>query len=128
PQGKYPCGATVTEECTVNAPVGQPNFSRSNRYNDYSTYIQDAYKVTPRLTLNLGLRWEVFGTQHNKNPQLDSNYYLGSGSDIFSKIRAGGLQNAPSSPIGQLWVTNYGNLGPRIGVAWDVFGDGKTSL
>ncbi|HLY15847.1 MAG TPA: TonB-dependent receptor [Bryobacteraceae bacterium] len=128
PQGKYPCGATATADCTINMPVGQPNFSRSNRYNDYSTYVQDAWKVTSRLTFNLGLRWEVFGTQHNKDPQLDSNYYMGSGSSIFEQIRAGSLQNAPNSPIGQLWVTNYANLGPRLGVAWDLFGDGKTSL
>lgn len=128
PQGKYPCGSSVTADCTVNMPVGLPNFSRSNRYNDYSMYVQDAFKVTPRLTLNLGLRWEVFGTQHNKDPQLDSNYYLGSGSDIYAKIRSGNIALAPDSSIGQLWVTNYGNLGPRIGVAWDMFGDGKTSL
>ncbi|HTQ56379.1 MAG TPA: TonB-dependent receptor [Bryobacteraceae bacterium] len=128
PQGKYPCGATVTADCTINMPVGSPNFSRSNRYNDYSTYVQDAFKVTSRLTLNLGLRWEVFGTQHNKNPQLDSNYYLGSGSSIFEQIRTGALQNAPDSPIGQLWNTDYKNIGPRIGVAWDIFGDGKTSF
>lgn len=128
PQGKYPCGATATADCTLTLPVSLPNFSRSNRYNDYAAYVQDAYKITSRLTLNLGLRWEVFGTQHNKNPQLDSNYYMGSGSDIYSQIRAGQLENAPSSSIGQLWVTNYGNLGPRLGVAWDVFGDGKTSI
>jgi hypothetical protein len=128
PQGKYPCAATVTPACTLTLPVGPPNFSRSNRYHDYSLYIQDAYKISPRVTINLGLRWEVFGTQHNKNGNLDSNYYMGSGSTIQQQIANGNLQNAPSSPIGKLWDTNYGNFGPRIGIAWDLFGDGKTSL
>lgn len=130
PQGKYPCVslAAPTADCTVTMPVGSPNFSRSNRYNDYSMYVQDAYRVHPRFTVNLGLRWEVFGPQHNKDAKLDSNYYLGSGSNIYEQVAGGSLQNAPSSPVGQLWETKRTNFGPRIGFAWDMFGDGKTSL
>ncbi len=129
PQGKYPCGKDGTvPACTLTLPVGAPNFSRSNRYHDYAIYGQDAWKVTSRLTVNLGLRWEVFGTQHNKNGNLDSNYYLGTGSTIQQQIATGSLQNAPNSPIGKLWVTNMGNFGPRIGIAYDLMGDGKTSL
>ena len=129
PQGKYPCGADgATPDCTVNLPVGQPNFSRSNRYHDYALYVQDAWKISSRITLNLGLRWEVFGTQHNKNAQLDSNYYLGTGSSQFDQLANGQLMLAPDSPIGKLWNTDYNNFGPRIGVAWDIFGDGSTSL
>lgn len=128
PQGKYPCAATVTPDCTLTLPVGAPNFSRSNRYGDYGLYAQDSWKLTPRLTLNLGLRWEVFGTQHNKDPKLDSNYYLGSGSTIQEQISNGSVMLAPDSPGGKLWKTNYGNVGPRIGIAWDVTGSGKTSI
>ncbi|MDP9172077.1 MAG: TonB-dependent receptor, partial [Acidobacteriota bacterium] len=97
PQGKFPCGtAPVSAGCSIALPAGPPNFSRSNRYHDYAMYVQDAWKITPRITLNLGLRWEVFGTQHNKNGNLDSNYYLGSGSTIQQQIASGGLQNAPN--------------------------------
>ena len=59
----------------------QPAFNRNNRYNDGNFYVQDSWKVTPRLTLNLGVRWEYYGVQHNANPALDSNFYLGSGAD-----------------------------------------------
>ncbi|NOT64199.1 MAG: TonB-dependent receptor, partial [Acidobacteria bacterium] len=65
PQGKFPCGATVTPACSVTLPVGQPNFSRSNRYHEFGFYGQDSWKLRPRLTLNLGVRWEYYGVQHN---------------------------------------------------------------
>ena len=128
PQGKFPCGATVTASCTLSLPVGQPDFSRSNRYNDYALYAQDSWKVARRVTLNLGVRWEVFGTQHNKNPLKDSNYYFDANVALPAAIANGQVLLAPNSPNGTLWNTAMGNWAPRLGVAWDVFGDGSTSL
>ncbi|HLY15849.1 MAG TPA: carboxypeptidase regulatory-like domain-containing protein [Bryobacteraceae bacterium] len=122
PQGKFPGD-------TVNLPLTAPNFSRSNRYNNPALYVQDAWKVTPRFTLNLGLRWEYFGVQHNKNPQLDSNYYAaGLATDTPQGIAGGSVQIAPNSPIGGLWKSDWKDFAPRVGFAWDIFGDGKTSF
>src|SRR5215472_7539937 len=138
PQGKFPCprnlttGALTTDptqlaNCTVTLPIGQPNFSRSNRYNDGSIYAQDEWKFRHNLTLNLGLRWEYFGVQHDANPALDSNFYFGSANNFFDRIRTGQMLTVPNSSKGELWNPG-GGFAPRVGFAWDPFGDSKTSI
>jgi outer membrane receptor protein involved in Fe transport len=135
PQGKFPCSfdpatglAVQTPACTIQGPVSAPAFNRHNRYNDGAWYAQDTWKVTPRLTLNLGIRWEYYGVQHNSDPSLDSNFYLGSGNGILEQLRNGSVQIADKSPVGGLWNSDKNNFAPRIGFAWDVFGDGKTAI
>jgi hypothetical protein len=122
PQGQSTPGATV------HLPVSAPQFSRSNRYNEWATYFNDSWRVTSRLTANLGLRYEYYGVQHNKDRSLESNFYYGSGSTIQEQIRNGSVQVAQNSPVGGLWAPDKNNFAPRLGLAWDVRGDGKMSL
>lgn len=121
PQGKFP-GDTLT------LPVGPPDFTRSDRYKDWNAYVNDSWRYTPRLTVNLGLRYEYYGVQHNNDPTKDSNFFFGSGNNIFERIRNGSVQTAPNSPVGGLWAPNKNNFAPRLGFAYDLKGDGKTSI
>jgi outer membrane receptor protein involved in Fe transport len=121
PQGKYPGQ-------TIQLPVTFPSFTRNNRYNEWAAYVNDTWSLTDRLKLNLGVRYEYYGVQHNTDPSLDSNFYFGSGSNLYQQERNGSVQIAPDSPVGGLWAPDKNNFAPRVGFAWDVNGDGKTSL
>lgn len=136
PQGKLPCvNGVQTAACTITLPVGPPNFERSNRYHEGAVYFQDSWKFSPRLTFNLGVRWEYFGVQHNINPNLDSNFYpanagpgSNNGPNEFLAMANGQVETTPNSPIKELWKPSWKNFAPRVGFAWDVFGDGKTAF
>ena len=106
---------------------------------------QDDYRLSPRLTLSLGVRWSYFGQPTESNGLL-SNFDPAtfsaanaakidstSGNIIASSITqpyANGIIIAnKNSPFGnKIAPDNWMNFAPRVGLAWDVKGDGKTSI
>jgi hypothetical protein len=134
PNGAYPCYRNAqgtyleTSSCDVSLPVSSPNFSRSNRYQDGAAYATDSYKISPQLTVNLGVRWEIYGPQHSQRPGYDANFFLGAGSTPWDQIRNGKIMTRNDAPGGKLWNLNKKQFAPKVGFAYDLFGDGKTSI
>ncbi len=135
PDGALPCvrdpysgELATTPGCSINLPASAPSFARSDRFKEWAVYAQDSMKLTPRFTANYGVRYEYYGVQHNNNPNLDSNFYYGGGGTIAERMRSGQVHTTPESPIGKLWNPQYGTVGPRVGFALDVFGNGRDSI
>jgi hypothetical protein len=86
----------------------------------HGAFAQDTWKVTPRLTLTYGLRWDDFGNAHWFNGTVAGNFYLGPG-DAFDQEVANGIM------IHNNHVLNHAPqaFSPRVGVAWDPVGTGK---
>jgi hypothetical protein len=83
------------------------------RFNLFGFYVQDTYQVTSRLSLSLGVRYE-FATMPEDTHGRDSS--------LPSLL-------ARTPVLGPLYENpTYKNISPRVGFAWDVFGDGKTSV
>lgn len=125
---------TTTKNALADFVTGQVNsMEQDTPYHSLTSYffvagfVQDAWKVTPRLTVNLGLRYDVEQAPV-ESQNLTDGFVPGQQS---TKV--------PSAPLGVVFpgdagiprgiaATSYDHFSPRVGVVLDPFGDGKTAV
>jgi hypothetical protein len=112
--GRYPRGfqtpGIVRSISVVSGTIGDYESERSW---NFGTYVQDDFKLSSKITLNLGVRYDVY--EYMNQPSLEKNRTY----QVLKNI---------GSPYGQLPKTDTNNVSPRIGVAWDLRGDGRDVL
>ncbi|MGD0401880.1 MAG: TonB-dependent receptor [Candidatus Acidiferrales bacterium] len=88
-------------------------------------YIQDTWKILPRLTLNYGLRYEYYVPQHDIHNNI-LGWFPGRQSTVFPDAPPNILYPGdPGTPNDGLVYPDYNNFAPRFGFAWDMFGNAK---
>jgi hypothetical protein len=119
----------------------QGEFELTNDRNHFpGIYAQDSWKITHRLTLDYGLRWEDFAPWHTKvgvQTAFDpAKYAANTGTSQFAIATTAGTGGLPAGMVlsgdpgfPKDGVNNqYKQFMPRVGFAYDVFGDGKTAI
>jgi len=114
------------------------------RFNRFEFYAQDTWRPTPRLTVDLGLRYSLYPPLTDKNNQLvtfDPRVYSAAAAPAFANatgtlidrtrgdLLTGIIRGGVNSPYGDgIYEFKKNAIQPRLGLAWDLSGEGATVL
>ncbi len=138
--GNFNFNGQVTGHAMADMLLGRLNtFQQANaalsyaRQNYFGAYAQDTWRVTPRLTINYGIRWEPYFATRTKYGYV-SHFELGQfasnqHSTVFPQAPAGLTFPGDSGFPGTApWSDNKADFAPRFGLVWDPAGDGKMTI
>jgi hypothetical protein len=127
-------GKTVAVPALANFVMGLPTSVSQDApvtgyTNSWSTglFIQDNFRIVPRLTLNLGLRWDI-QTPPTDPQNRGTSFEVGEQSTAIPAAPEGALFHGDPGITRGIVPVRWHHVSPRVGLAWDPFGDGKTSI
>ncbi|MBV9507550.1 MAG: carboxypeptidase regulatory-like domain-containing protein [Acidobacteriia bacterium] len=139
--GSVSFNGTVTGLALADFLTGNAvNFAQGTNYGMYlyqyyaSLYVQDSWKLSRRLSLNYGVRWEPYLSNQNKYSQLDhfdpNLFAQGFHSSVFTSAPVGlAFAGDPQYNCGTGYNCNtWDKFFPRVGVVWDPTGQGNMSV
>ena len=88
-------------------------------------YFQDDWKLSPRFTVNLGVRYDMMVNFFSIYSPTLSRFNLGTGATWNTKVATGTASLANTHKV---LDHNIGGFTPRVGFSWDVFGKGRTAI
>jgi len=103
--------AAVDRNALPNLQI--PDSNRTWHYEQYFGFVQDSFKLTPRLNLNYGVRYELFGAPSNTGAVKDDIVQLGSGATLPQR-----LTTATLAPDSQIFKTDTNDWSVRSGAAY----------
>lgn len=112
-------GAVASAQATSHIGEAERNFNISG-------FIDDVVRVSPRTTFDFGMRYDYQSPPVEQNNSLSTfnPYLVSSASGLLGALQFAGINGAPHSFIGN----DITDFGPRVGFAWDVFGNGSTAF
>ena len=127
-------GKTVPVPALANFVMGLPTSVSQDApvtgyTNNWSTglFVQDNFRIIPRLTLNLGVRWDI-QTPPTDPMNRGTSFQVGQQSTAVPAAPQGALFNGDPGVTRGIVPVRWHHVSPRVGFAWDPFGDGKTSI
>jgi Carboxypeptidase regulatory-like domain len=90
-------------------------------------FLQDNYRITPRFTANLGVRWDIDTPPVDAHDRTEA--FIPGQQSTVSPLAPKGLVFPGDAGVGRgIITTKFHHVSPRVGFAWDPFGDGKTAV